>query len=85
MIGEGGSNLTLGGLNPKTFFGGGEEMQKQTWGFIFAVVGIIILLISLFADLIGIGGYPGLGYKQIIGIIVGVLIIIIGLILHRKS
>jgi hypothetical protein len=60
-------------------------MQKKTWGFIFTVVGIIILLLSLFGDLIGIGGYPGLGYKQMIGMIIGVLIIIIGFILHRKS
>jgi uncharacterized membrane protein len=73
------------GLNSETYFKGGEEMQKKTWGFIFTVVGIIILLISLFGDLIGIGGYPGLGYKQIIGIIIGVIIIIIGFIWHRKS
>jgi hypothetical protein len=64
---------------------GGEEMQKKTWGFIITVVGIIILLLSLFGDLIGIGGYPGLGYKQMIGMIIGVIIIIIGFILHRKS
>jgi len=60
-------------------------MQKKTGGFILAVVGIIILLISLFGDLIGVGGYPGVGYKQTIGIIIGVVIVIIGFIMHRKS
>jgi hypothetical protein len=49
------------------------------------VVGIIVLLLSLFADLIGIGGYPGIGTKQVVGIIVGVVIIVIGSILHWKS
>jgi hypothetical protein len=42
-------------------------------------------LLSLFADLIGIGGYPGIGYKQVVGIIFGVVIIVIGSILHWKS
>ena len=59
--------------------------MKKTWGSIFTVVGIIILLISLFGDLIGVGGYPGIGYKQIIGMIIGVVIVIIGFIFYRKS
>ncbi len=60
-------------------------MQKKTLGFILTVVGIIILLLSLFGDLIGVGGYPGLGNKQVIGIIISVIIIIIGFIFYRKS
>jgi len=51
---------------------------------ILIVIGIIILLVSLLADMIGIGGYPGIGYKQIIGAIVGAVISIIGFILYRK-
>jgi hypothetical protein len=60
-------------------------MQKKALGFVLTVVGIIVLLLSLFADLIGIGGYPGIGTKQVVGIIVGVVIIVIGSILHWKS
>lgn len=59
-------------------------MQKKALGFVLTVVGIIVLLLSLFADLIGIGGYPGIGIKQVVGIIIGVLIIGIGSILHWK-
>jgi hypothetical protein len=59
-------------------------MGKKGLSLILIVVGIIILLSSLLADMIGIGGYPGIGYKQIIGAIVGAVISIIGLILLRK-
>jgi hypothetical protein len=59
-------------------------MQKKRLSLILIVVGIIILLVSLLADVIGIGGYPGMGYKQIIGAIVGAVISIVGFILYRK-
>jgi hypothetical protein len=59
-------------------------MQKKRLSLILMVVGIIILLFSLLADVLGIGGYPGFGYKQIIGTIVGAVISIIGFILYRK-
>lgn len=53
-------------------------MQKKTLGSILTLVGITVLLISLFADLIGIGGYPGIGWKQVVGIVIGFVIIVIG-------
>ena len=59
-------------------------MGKKGLSLILIVIGIIILLVSLLADMIGIGGYPGMGYKQIIGAIVGGVISIIGFILYRK-
>jgi len=59
-------------------------MGKKGLSLTLIVVGIIILFGSLLADAIGIGGYPGIGYKQIIGAIVGVVIGIIGFILYRK-
>ena len=59
-------------------------MQKKRLSLILIVIGIIILLVSLLADVLGIGGYPGMGYKQIIGAIVGAVISIIGFILYRK-
>jgi uncharacterized membrane protein len=59
-------------------------MGKKWLSLILIVVGVIILLSSLLADMIGIGGYPGMGYKQIIGAIVGAVISIVGFILYRK-
>ena len=59
-------------------------MGKKGLSLILVVIGIIILLVSLLADVLGIGGYPGIGYKQILGAIVGAVISIIGFILYRK-
>ena len=57
---------------------------KKALSPILIVVGIIVLLLSLLADPLGIGGYPGFGYKQVIGAIAGVVVAVIGLILRRK-
>lgn len=47
-------------------------------------IGMIVLLISLLADPIGLGGYPGFGWKQAIGLATGIVILILGLIPKRK-
>ena len=57
-------------------------MQKNVLSFTVIVVGIIILLGSLFADLIGIGT-PGFGYGQTKGAVIGAIIGIIGFVLYR--
>ena len=59
-------------------------MKKKGLSLILIVVGIIILLVSLLADMLGIGGFPGIGYKHIIGAIVGAVIAVIGFIIPRK-
>ena len=61
-----------------------KKMDKKGWGLLFLIIGIIILLISIFTDSIGLGGYPGIGMKQTIGIIIGLVIAIIGYILRRR-
>ncbi|HSB05531.1 MAG TPA: hypothetical protein VLK23_10070 [Thermodesulfobacteriota bacterium] len=59
-------------------------MGKKKLGSALTWIGIVILLISVSADFLGIGGYPGLGTKQIIGTIAGIIIIGIGYLLSRK-
>ena len=59
-------------------------MEKKKLGSILTGIGIVVLLISVFADLLGIGGYPGLGYKQVTGTILGIVIVITGALLSRK-
>lgn len=59
-------------------------MQKKVLSYIIIGIGIVILLVSLLADLIGIGAHPGFGTKQAIGVLIGVVIGIIGFILLRK-
>ena len=63
---------------------GGDRMQKKGSSLILMGVGIILLLVSLLADVLGIGDSPGIGFKQIIGAVVGAVIVIIGLRGLRK-
>ena len=58
---------------------------KRTAGIVLLMVGIVILILSLTADLIGIGSNPGVGPYQIIGIIVGAIGIVVGLILTLRK
>ena len=57
---------------------------KKRLGSLLIGVGIVLLLVSVFADPLGIGGYPGFGSKQIIGTILGIVIGATGLFLYCK-
>ena len=52
---------------------------------VFLVVGVMLALISLTADLIGIGEGTGIGWRQISGFTVGLVIAVIGLVQMRKK
>jgi hypothetical protein len=54
-------------------------------GIVLLVVGIVLLVLSLVADPIGIGGSPGFGYYQIGGAIVGAILTVVGLVLTLKK
>ena len=49
------------------------------------IIGIVILVASLFADSIGIGTHPGFGSNQTIGSVVGAFATAVGLFLKAKS
>jgi hypothetical protein len=57
---------------------------KKAIGIVVLVVGIIVLLVSVFAYPIGLGG-PGFGPKQIAGTIVGAIVAIVGLTLVLRG
>jgi hypothetical protein len=57
---------------------------KKTAGIVLLVVGIIVLLLSLLAAPIGIGG-PTFGPYQIGGTIAGAVVTVVGLILTLKG
>jgi hypothetical protein len=61
------------------------EMDRKTLNIAILVIGIAILLISLFADPIGVGDFPGFGRDQTIGSIVGALVVAVGLFLTVKA
>jgi hypothetical protein len=60
-------------------------MDKKRWGIILVVAGIILLVLSLAADLIGIGATPIFGYWQILGCLAGIIAAVIGFVfIFRK-
>ena len=61
------------------------EMDKKTLSTVVLIVGIVILVASLFADSIGIGNNPGFGPKQTIGSVVGAIVTAVGFFLRAKS
>ena len=60
-------------------------MNKKTIGIALLAVGVVLLIGSLAADPIGIGGASGFGYKQIIGAVVGVIAAVVGFVLYSKK
>ena len=59
--------------------------RKRNVGFLLSAVGIITGIIFATADLIGLGTHASFGPIQIVGIIVGGIILIIGLVMaYRK-
>ncbi len=60
-------------------------MDEKTLSTAILVIGIVILVASLFADSIGIGDHPGFGFDQIIGSVVGVAVTGVGLFLTIKA
>ncbi len=54
-------------------------------GTLLLVIGIVVLLLSALADVIGIGQNPHFGFVQIAGVIVGAVVAVIGFIMSRKK
>jgi hypothetical protein len=53
-----------------------------TWTLIG--VGVLLVLISAFANPLGLGAYPGFGWKKTLGVVIGAAIILIGLYFGRR-
>jgi hypothetical protein len=66
---------------------GDEKVEtKRIAGIVLIVVGIILLLLSLTADLLGVGTSPGVfGWRQIVGVAVGAIAAVAGLILALRK
>lgn len=54
-------------------------MSNRTRGLVLTAGGALLALISLTADAIGLGAHPAFGWKQILGVVVGVVIAVSGL------
>jgi len=61
-------------------------MSNRNLGIAILVIGILIILISLLADVIGIGATSAVfGWKQILGAGIGVLVILAGIVVSRRK
>ena len=53
--------------------------SRQTWSWLMFVIGVVLAFISIFADRIGLGATPGFGWKQTLGFLVGLALIVLSL------
>jgi hypothetical protein len=60
-------------------------MDRPLLGRVVIGVGLLLLLIALFADSLGLGRSPGVGWKQTLGAVVGVLVVVVGAYLLRRG
>ena len=58
-------------------------MSSKTINLLIFSAGGLLILVSLLADVIGIGSYPGINWAQIVGAAVGLVLLIIGIIRPR--
>jgi hypothetical protein len=53
-------------------------MASNSRSLVLLIVGIALVILGGAADVVGVGGYPGFGWKQILLVGVGVVIVIVG-------
>lgn len=54
-------------------------MSTKTIGFLLIALGVVVAVVSLAADMIGIGNRQGIGWQQLLGIAVGVIVALVGI------
>jgi hypothetical protein len=57
---------------------------KKASGIFLLVLGVVLLILSFAADLMGIGTASGFGYKQGIGVVLGVIAGIMGFLTLKR-
>jgi hypothetical protein len=60
-------------------------MSRSRAGFVLAALGAVFAVVSALADPLGIGEGGGVGYKQVTGIVVGAVLILVGLALAYRG
>jgi hypothetical protein len=58
-------------------------MSSKTINLLLVLVGGLLIVVSLLADMIGIGSYPGINWAQIVGAVVGLALLVFGIIRPR--
>jgi hypothetical protein len=60
-------------------------MNRTRVGWLLVAVGVVVLAASALADPIGIGEGSGVGWKQVVGVVVGALVAAWGAVVLRRS
>ena len=60
-------------------------MKRSTLKWILIVLGALLLLASLAADFFWVDSYPGYHTQQILGIVVGALVLLVGLFIPKAK
>lgn len=60
-------------------------MNQKIPAIVVILLGALFLLASLLADVTGIGDDPGFGRQQIMGTILGVVVLAVGAYLFKKA
>ncbi len=55
---------------------------RLAWGLV--TLGLVIIVLSTFADALGFGQQPGFGWKQALGVVIGVALMLGGLYWRRQ-
>jgi xanthine/uracil permease len=58
---------------------------KKIISTLLLVAGIAALIFFLMVDRLGMGEYPGYGFKQIAGMVIGAVVAVIGLVLKYRK
>ena len=57
--------------------------MQTAW--ILVGVGVLLFLLSLLANTLGIAPNPGFGWKKTLGVVVGLVLIVVGVVMSRRS
>jgi hypothetical protein len=60
-------------------------MNKRTVGYILIALGVVGLIVSLAADYIGVGSYPGINGTQLLGAVLSLVVALVGVWLARSK
>ena len=59
-------------------------MSGRTLGRVLLVLGVLIFLVAAAADRLGVGAASGFGWKQIVGVVVGIVLAVVGMVRLRS-
>lgn len=59
--------------------------NRRKAGLILLIAGVVVLLLSVTADITGLGGEPGFGRTQMAGTVLGVVMAVVGGVLYSRS